>query len=75
MLGALADNGGPTLTHLPQPGSPVINAGNNADVPVGLKRDQRGTFYLRIDGGAVELGAVEITPALPQVIFKDGLEP
>ena len=75
MLGAQADNGGSTLTHLPQPGSAVIDAGDNADVPAGLTRDQRGPHYLRIDGSAVELGAVEVTTALPQVIFNDGFEP
>ncbi|MEM9478473.1 MAG: right-handed parallel beta-helix repeat-containing protein, partial [Verrucomicrobiota bacterium] len=29
----LADNGGPTLTHALLPGSPAIDAGNNADIP------------------------------------------
>ena len=38
MLGGLADNGGPTLTHLPLTGSPVIDAGNRGS----LATDQRG---------------------------------
>ena len=61
MLGALADNGGPTLTMALHPGSPAIDAGadalavdeNSAPLPI----DQRG--YTRIIGGAVDMGAVE----------------
>jgi hypothetical protein len=55
-------------------GSPVINVGSNEHIPDGVTRDQRGPLYLRIDGGKVELGAVEVTSALPQVIFADSLE-
>ena len=36
---ALGDNGGPTLTHASQPGSPVINTGTNTGCPA---QDQRG---------------------------------
>lgn len=39
LLGPLQDNGGPTPTHAPLPGSPVIDAGTNAG---GLAFDQRG---------------------------------
>lgn len=39
LLGPLQDNGGPTLTQAPLPGSPVIDAGTNAG---GLAFDQRG---------------------------------
>src|SRR5690606_9855297 len=39
MLGELEDNGGPTPTHLPLPGSPLIDAGDNATCP---DIDQRG---------------------------------
>ncbi|MFC1757824.1 choice-of-anchor Q domain-containing protein [Planctomycetota bacterium] len=38
-LDRLADNGGPTLTHLPRSGSPVIDAGNRGS----LTTDQRGS--------------------------------
>jgi hypothetical protein len=38
-LGALTDNGGPTLTHLPATTSAVIDKGN---APSGLTTDQRG---------------------------------
>jgi hypothetical protein len=45
-LEPLDDNGGPTLTHAPQPGSPAIDAGDPAACP---SVDQRG--YARpIDG-------------------------
>ena len=39
MLGPLQDNGGPTQTHAFLPGSPAIDAGDNADCPA---TDQRG---------------------------------
>jgi len=57
LLGPLADNGGPTLTHLPLPGSPVIDAGDPA-IPSPPPADQRG--FQRIIGPAVDLGAVEV---------------
>ena len=58
MFGALADNGGPTFTHAPMMGSPVIDAGMSAsDV------DQRD--FARTDGaddiGAVERGAEAVS--------------
>lgn len=56
LLGPLAGNGGPTLTHLPLPGSPVIDAGNPA-IPAPPATDQRG--LARIAGPAVDLGSVE----------------
>ena len=59
-LGSLADNGGPTLTHLPLSGSSVFDTGDNAIVSgAGLTTDQRGAGYPRIVSGTVDLGAVE----------------
>jgi|GEM_PF-1397634 len=55
-LGLLADNGGPTLTHALLPGSPAINSGNNAVAPA---TDQRGTGFLRILNGVIDIGAFE----------------
>jgi hypothetical protein len=55
-LGALASNGGPTQTLLPQAGSPAINAGKPSDLVV----DARGLSRLagaKPDAGAVETGA------------------
>jgi CSLREA domain-containing protein len=66
LLGLLADNGGPTLTHANLPGSPTINAGDPAavagvsGVPV---HDQRGAPFTRVFGGRIDMGAVEALPA------------
>jgi CSLREA domain-containing protein len=60
-LGPLADNGGPTLTALPQPGSPAIDAGTPGGCtdPFGavLITDQRGAA--RTVGAACDIGATE----------------
>ncbi|HZI61741.1 MAG TPA: Ig-like domain-containing protein, partial [Pyrinomonadaceae bacterium] len=61
LLGALANNGGPTQTHALLPGSPAIEAGNNAivsadtqdldgdtNVAEPIPFDQRGTGFPRI---------------------------
>lgn len=53
-LGPLANNGGPTLTHLPLAGSPLINTGGTA----GILFDQRGSsrpFGVQADIGSVEV--------------------
>lgn len=52
-LGPLANNGGPTQTHLPQPGSAAINGGTATGAPA---RDQRN--YDRA-GAAPDVGAAE----------------
>jgi predicted outer membrane repeat protein len=56
-LGALADNGGPTLTHVPSADSPLVNAGSN---PAALVNDQRGAGFPRIFGLAADIGSVEV---------------
>src|ERR1051326_2605094 len=59
LLGALANNGGPTLTHALLAGSPAINTGSNALAldPNGspLITDQRGAGFTRISGGTVDI--------------------
>ncbi|NEQ76159.1 MAG: DUF4347 domain-containing protein [Okeania sp. SIO2C9] len=55
LLVDLADNGGPTFTHLPLPNSPAIDAGSN---PNALTTDQRGEP--RFVGEGVDIGAVEL---------------
>ena len=53
LLGLLADNGGPTMTHALLPGSPAIDAGDNA---IATPRDQRGLVRQRTrDMGSFEL--------------------
>ena len=60
-LGALADNGGPTLTHLPLDDSLALNTGN-PDAEAGAMgvpdTDQRG--LARVSGTAIDIGAVEV---------------
>ena len=55
-LGALANNGGPTLTMWLLAGSPAVAAGDPLFIGYGLT-DQRG--YARLAGARVDLGAVE----------------
>jgi hypothetical protein len=58
LLGPLANNGGPTLTHLPQAGSPAIDHGSGCP-----PTDQRGAA--RPVGLACDIGAVEYGALLP----------
>lgn len=64
LLGPLAANGGPTLTHLPDPASPALDGGTGAGCPAadqrGLSRTGPGT------GSACDVGAVEYQAPLPQ---------
>jgi hypothetical protein len=57
LLGTLQNNGGQTDTHSLLPGSPAINAGNNANA---LQTDQRGAA--RIVNGVIDIGAFEAVP-------------
>jgi hypothetical protein len=61
LLGPLQDNGGPTLTHLPLPGSPAIDAGDPSFIPPPL-RDQRGVCFHRVFGRRIDVGSVETQP-------------
>lgn len=82
-LGDLAMNGGPTLTHAPNCGSPVVEAGDSAALPgIGTvpSFDQRGfgrVFDLPgpntgpIDIGAVEIGLFDV-PVLAADFEPDG---
>jgi predicted outer membrane repeat protein len=65
LLAPLADNGGATQTHALLPGSPAINAGNNALIPSGVTTDQRGEGFARIVGGTVDIGAFEVQSISP----------
>jgi predicted outer membrane repeat protein len=67
-LGPLAINGGPTLSMLPNPGSPVLGTGNAG---VTQTVDQRG--LPRKAGGLVDMGAVEVQNP-EDVIFRDDFE-
>ena len=66
LLGPLADNGGPTLTHALLPGSPAIDAGDDTlaadEDGVSLANDQRGEGFDRVFGSSVDIGAFELQP-------------
>lgn len=74
-LGALALNGGTTANRLPLPGSPVIDSGFEADC---LGTDQRGRVRPQDGDGntlaVCDKGAVELSPADIDPVFKDGFE-
>lgn len=63
LLGALADNGGPTLTHLPLAGSPAINLGDPSIAFSPSAFDQRGNPFSRVINGRIDIGAVEVQAA------------
>ncbi len=64
-LAPLADNGGPTRTHLLKVDSPAINAGSSSS----LALDQRG--LARLVGAAVDIGAVELSVSeIPAAILN-----
>ena len=72
-LGPLAYYGGPTQTIDLLPGSPAIDKGSNAlavDPSTGqpLTTDQRGTGFLRIVNGTVDIGAYEYLPAASDTV-------
>jgi len=60
LLAPLGNYGGPTQTMALLPGSPAIDAGNNALIPAGVTTDQRGPGFPRIVGGTVDIGAFEV---------------
>ncbi len=75
-LGGLADNGGPTKTHRPLPGSPLIDSG---PATACLATDQRGIARPQ-DGdssgtAACDRGAYEVATADVDALFADGFEP
>jgi hypothetical protein len=72
-LGLLADNGGPTLTHAQDSGSPVVNAGHPAGCKDfgGKTLDQDQRFMTRVDRcdmGAYEANALDNRVYLPLII-------
>ena len=69
LLGPLQDNGGPTRTHALLPGSPAIDAGNNA---ANVDFDQRGAGFARVVGASADIGAFEVQ--VNDVIFGDGFD-
>ena len=80
MLGDLADNGGPTLTHALLPGSPAINGGDNARAIDAdgnpLTFDQRGEAFDRVFADTVDMGAFELidlaAPTVESIVINNG---
>jgi hypothetical protein len=70
-LGPLQNNGGPTSTMALLPGSPAIDAGDDAvlGAPLFLTTDQRGPGFPRRSGVHVDIGAFEL-----QVFFDTCLK-
>ncbi|HXU32070.1 MAG TPA: right-handed parallel beta-helix repeat-containing protein, partial [Thermoanaerobaculia bacterium] len=65
-LAALANNGGPTQTHLPAAASPVVDSGDPAFAPPPAT-DQRG--LARVVGPRIDMGSVELAaPLVPGTI-------
>jgi len=74
LLGALANNGGPTLTHALLAGSPAIDTGDpNFDIS-NLPYDQRGVGYTRKSGTRIDIGAFELqqAPAITSITPASG---
>ena len=59
LLTALSNNGGPTQTMPPLPGSPALNVGSDA-AAANFSTDQRGNGFPRLVGAHVDIGAVEM---------------
>ena len=75
LLGPLANHGGTGQTHRPQPGSPLIDSGSNADC---LASDQRGILRPQdgdLNGTSIcDKGAVELNGAEADFVFRNGFE-
>ncbi len=58
-LGPLENNGGTTQTHALLEGSPAINGGDPNFATDAIAFDQRGTGFLRVRAGRLDIGAFE----------------
>ncbi|MFO0690034.1 MAG: choice-of-anchor Q domain-containing protein [Myxococcota bacterium] len=72
LLGPIANNGGPTQTHLPLAGSPAIDRGSNVGCPT---TDQRGAVRPLSGGLGVtcDIGAVEVPEPATGVALAGGV--
>ena len=68
MVNGLADNGGPVNTCALQPGSPALDAGDDAVLSANLTTDARG--YARKSGPHVDIGAFELAQLITPVIAR-----
>src|SRR5262249_5254009 len=84
LLSALGNYGGTTQTFALLPGSPAIDAGSNALIPLGITTDQRGTGFPRkvnppvtpvVDIGAFESSGFQIAMISGDVQTTEGNTP
>ena len=68
LLGPLANNGGPTMTHTLLPNSPATNLGSNSQ---NLSTDQRGASFSRVVGGFADIGAFEVQTVSSPALLGD----
>jgi len=71
LLAPLADNGGPTQTHSPLPGSPAIDMGDPSIAFSPTEFDQRGAPFERVSGGQIDMGAFESQPIVISANFDN----
>lgn len=75
LLGALADNGGPTMTHRLLPASPAVDAGHPSDFE---ETDQRGVLRPKdgdgVGGARSDIGAFELFSASVIITSPDAGE-
>ncbi len=64
-LGSFADNGGPTQTFALLSDSPARNAGDPAFNAASTPFDQRGIGFPRVQGGRIDIGAIESPSQAP----------
>ena len=76
-LAALVDNGSGVLTHLPLPGSRLVDAGDPQFVSedVRMEFDQRGAPFSRVVNGRLDIGSIEYSQAEsnPLIFFNHEL--
>jgi hypothetical protein len=68
LLGPLANNGGPTMTHAPLAGSPAVNAGDPGVAFDPDEFDQRGPGFPRVVHGRIDIGAYEAEFDVPATL-------
>ena len=71
LLGPLANNGGPTMTHALLPGNAAIDTGGGS---MTLGSDQRGAPYDRVVGIAIDIGAFEAPSPLVVTTVADDVD-
>jgi hypothetical protein len=74
LLGALSDHGGPTLTMLPQAGSPAIDSSDCLGLPTADQRGASRPDPVSASATPCDVGAVEVGGQMPDPLFKNSFE-